>query len=323
MQTTSRCSPPTRCSSASSTARPRATRAPTASARGPGARARATSSRPSPARRRTAPQAQGTSTAATFDFSDVGAHHKVNNFVFNRAFNVDMILWRNLVTSVASGWYLKPSVRYRPTGRKSGGGETRASSSTARPLYRRPGLEHQHARRREAARPRGQRRHHLRHLQPLSLRGRLRPARAVRRPAEPGHRRLGLRRARGEVHDGDPVLGLRPGQTGEQADGRTALLAALATSTLVMCGVKGRRGRRRRAEARSGGCGPVLRARWRGAVNHFQRKRGELYCENVPLSELAAEVGTPAYVYSAATLRRHARSSSRRCAGSTSSPATR
>jgi diaminopimelate decarboxylase len=42
-------------------------------------------------------------------------------------------------------------------------------------------------------------------------------------------------------------------------------------------------------------------------VNHFQRKGGELYCEDVPLAELAEEVGTPAYVYSTATLRRHAR----------------
>ncbi|TMA29078.1 MAG: diaminopimelate decarboxylase [Deltaproteobacteria bacterium] len=42
-------------------------------------------------------------------------------------------------------------------------------------------------------------------------------------------------------------------------------------------------------------------------MNHFQRKRGELCCEDVPLAELAAEVGTPAYVYSTATLRRHAR----------------
>ena len=42
-------------------------------------------------------------------------------------------------------------------------------------------------------------------------------------------------------------------------------------------------------------------------MNHFQRKRGELCCEDVPLSELAAEVGTPAYVYSKATLLRHAR----------------
>jgi diaminopimelate decarboxylase len=42
-------------------------------------------------------------------------------------------------------------------------------------------------------------------------------------------------------------------------------------------------------------------------VNHFQRRRGQLCCEDVPLSELAEEVGTPAYVYSTATLLRHAR----------------
>ena len=42
-------------------------------------------------------------------------------------------------------------------------------------------------------------------------------------------------------------------------------------------------------------------------MNHFQRKRGQLCCEDVPLSELASEVGTPAYVYSQATLLRHAR----------------
>jgi diaminopimelate decarboxylase len=42
-------------------------------------------------------------------------------------------------------------------------------------------------------------------------------------------------------------------------------------------------------------------------VNHFRRQKGELYCEKVPLSELAAEVGTPTYVYSTATLVRHAR----------------
>jgi diaminopimelate decarboxylase len=42
-------------------------------------------------------------------------------------------------------------------------------------------------------------------------------------------------------------------------------------------------------------------------MNHFQRKRGELCCEDVPLAELAEEVGTPAYVYSQATLLRHAR----------------
>ncbi len=42
-------------------------------------------------------------------------------------------------------------------------------------------------------------------------------------------------------------------------------------------------------------------------MNHFERKGGELYCEEVPLAELAEEVGTPAYVYSTATLQRHAR----------------
>ncbi|HYV65231.1 MAG TPA: TIGR04551 family protein [Myxococcales bacterium] len=50
-------------------------------------------------------------------------HGRVNNFVFNRAFNVDMILFRNIITSVTSAWYLKPSLRYRPTGRKMGGGD--------------------------------------------------------------------------------------------------------------------------------------------------------------------------------------------------------
>jgi diaminopimelate decarboxylase len=42
-------------------------------------------------------------------------------------------------------------------------------------------------------------------------------------------------------------------------------------------------------------------------VNHFQRRDGELFAEGVPLSQIAREVGTPAYVYSAATLRRHFR----------------
>jgi hypothetical protein len=42
-------------------------------------------------------------------------------------------------------------------------------------------------------------------------------------------------------------------------------------------------------------------------VNHFVRRRGELYCERVPLARIAHQVGTPAYVYSTATLLRHAR----------------
>jgi len=58
------------------------------------------------------------------DFSDPGhTHARINNFMFNRAFNVDMILFRNLITAVTSAWYLKPSMRYRPTGRKTGGGD--------------------------------------------------------------------------------------------------------------------------------------------------------------------------------------------------------
>ncbi len=58
------------------------------------------------------------------DFSDPAhTHGRINNFIFNRSFNVDMILFRNLITSVTSAWYLKPSMRYRPTGRKTGGGD--------------------------------------------------------------------------------------------------------------------------------------------------------------------------------------------------------
>jgi diaminopimelate decarboxylase len=40
-------------------------------------------------------------------------------------------------------------------------------------------------------------------------------------------------------------------------------------------------------------------------MDHFQLKDGELYCEDVPLTELAASVGTPVYVYSTATMCRH------------------
>ena len=41
-------------------------------------------------------------------------------------------------------------------------------------------------------------------------------------------------------------------------------------------------------------------------MNHFQYRDGALWCEDVPLSRIAAEVGTPVYVYSANTFRRHA-----------------
>jgi diaminopimelate decarboxylase len=40
-------------------------------------------------------------------------------------------------------------------------------------------------------------------------------------------------------------------------------------------------------------------------VNHFHEKRGALWAEEVPLAGIAQEVGTPTYVYSSATLRRH------------------
>ena len=42
-------------------------------------------------------------------------------------------------------------------------------------------------------------------------------------------------------------------------------------------------------------------------MNHFERRDGELWAEGVPLSAIAREVGTPCYVYSAATLARHYR----------------
>jgi diaminopimelate decarboxylase len=40
-------------------------------------------------------------------------------------------------------------------------------------------------------------------------------------------------------------------------------------------------------------------------VNHFELKGGELFCEGVALTRIAAAVGTPVYVYSSATLERH------------------
>lgn len=40
-------------------------------------------------------------------------------------------------------------------------------------------------------------------------------------------------------------------------------------------------------------------------MNHFELKKNELFAENISVSELAHEYGTPLYVYSAATLRRH------------------
>ena len=42
-------------------------------------------------------------------------------------------------------------------------------------------------------------------------------------------------------------------------------------------------------------------------MNHFTYRGDELVCEDVPLARIADEVGTPAYVYSHATLTRHVR----------------
>ncbi len=42
-------------------------------------------------------------------------------------------------------------------------------------------------------------------------------------------------------------------------------------------------------------------------MHHFAYKDGDLHCEGVALSHIADEVGTPCYVYSTATLQRHAR----------------
>ena len=40
-------------------------------------------------------------------------------------------------------------------------------------------------------------------------------------------------------------------------------------------------------------------------MDHFQYIDGALHAEGVPLTDIAHQVGTPAYVYSAATLTRH------------------
>jgi diaminopimelate decarboxylase len=42
-------------------------------------------------------------------------------------------------------------------------------------------------------------------------------------------------------------------------------------------------------------------------MNHFHYRDGEMFAEGVPIRRIAKEVGTPAYIYSLATLRRHFR----------------
>ena len=45
----------------------------------------------------------------------------------------------------------------------------------------------------------------------------------------------------------------------------------------------------------------------RGIMHHFQYTNDELFCEDVPVSDVAQEVGTPFYLYSHATLLQHFR----------------
>ena len=40
-------------------------------------------------------------------------------------------------------------------------------------------------------------------------------------------------------------------------------------------------------------------------MNHFTYRGNELYCEDVSVQKIAAEIGTPFYLYSHATLTRH------------------
>ena len=42
-------------------------------------------------------------------------------------------------------------------------------------------------------------------------------------------------------------------------------------------------------------------------MHNFEYRQGELYCEQVPVSQIAKQVGTPCYIYSHATLLRHIR----------------
>jgi len=42
-------------------------------------------------------------------------------------------------------------------------------------------------------------------------------------------------------------------------------------------------------------------------MDHFQYKQGRLHCEDIPVEEIAKQVGTPTYIYSASTFRDHYR----------------
>ena len=40
-------------------------------------------------------------------------------------------------------------------------------------------------------------------------------------------------------------------------------------------------------------------------MHHFTYREDQLYCEDIPVVKIAAEIGTPFYLYSHATLTRH------------------
>jgi diaminopimelate decarboxylase len=42
-------------------------------------------------------------------------------------------------------------------------------------------------------------------------------------------------------------------------------------------------------------------------MDHYEYREGSLFCEDVPVADVARQVGTPVYIYSAATLREHYR----------------
>ena len=42
-------------------------------------------------------------------------------------------------------------------------------------------------------------------------------------------------------------------------------------------------------------------------MNYFEYKNGELYGESIPVAQIAQSVGTPVYIYSYKTLKRHFR----------------
>src|SRR5262249_12464712 len=42
-------------------------------------------------------------------------------------------------------------------------------------------------------------------------------------------------------------------------------------------------------------------------MHYFEYRNGELHCEDIPLRKIADDVGTPVYIYSGQTLRRHVR----------------